>query len=312
MKQTDEKNFLQAFSDHFSQGSMTTAIAIRLSQAFPPSLGYPTGKLIATVLTNRFYSPLVKAVRLNQWMIHDRKITRRELNRAVYQVFAHQARSLYNFYRNLDTPEQVQKLVRVHPSMQRMMDSANQPGGRGTMMLIPHMSGFDLGGLLLARQGFRYLTLSYPNPPHGYEWQNQLRNDRGEEVMPMSFQSTQLARERLQAGGTVLTGVDRPYPGTGYFPTFFGEKAEMPVAYIKLAMKTKARVFVVGFMTRPDMTYEIEASDEIEMQPDADPRRELESNASRVLGACETFIRRNPAGWAMFYPVWPQLTAQPS
>jgi KDO2-lipid IV(A) lauroyltransferase len=310
MKQINDKTFFQAFSDHFTQGSMTTAIAVRLSQRFPPSVGYPAGKFIATVLANRFYSPLVKAVRLNQWIAHDRKMTRRELNQAVYQVFAHQAHSLYNFYRNLDNPDKIQEMVKIHPSMQQVMDSSNQPGGKGTMLLIPHMSGFDLGGLLLARMGFKYLTLSYPNPPRGYEWQNKLRNDRGEEVVPLSFQSTQAARERLQAGGTVLTGVDRPYPGAGYFPTFFGEKTEMPVAYIKLAMKAKARVFVIGFLTTPAMTYEIEASEEIDLGSNADPRQELEENASRVLGACEGFIRRNPASWAMFYPVWPQLVSE--
>jgi len=128
--------------------------------------------------------------------------------------------------------------------------------------------------------------------------------------MPMSFQSTQLARERLQAGGTVLTGIDRPYPGVGYFPTFFGFPTELPVAYIKLILRTRARVFVVAFQTLPDQTYEIDASDEIEMLPESDPRKELENNASRVLSQVEVFIRRNPATWAMFYPVWPQLVKE--
>ena len=297
---------LKKLSNHFTQGSLTTALAINLSQAFPSSIGYPVARVIARVLSSRFHSPLVKAVRLNQWIAHDRKLNSHELNQAVNQVFLNQARALYTFYHNLDRPERVKQLVRISPRMQQLMDTANR-NGQGTMMLIPHLSGFDIGGLLLGRMGFKYLTLSYPNPPRGYEWQNQIRNERGEEVMPMSFQSTQLARERLQAGGTVLTGIDRPYPGTGYLPQFFGLPAELPVAYIKLALRSKARVFVVAFLTHPDLTYEIDASDEIALQPEADPRKELEDNASRVLSAAEAFIRRTPGSWAMFYPIWPQL-----
>jgi len=293
-------------SEHFTQGSLSTALAINLSQSFPSYIGLPVAKVIARALSMRTFSPLVKSVRLNQWIAHDRKLTRKELNQAAYLVFLKQARALYTFYHCLDRPARVKELVKISPKMQYLMDTSNR-GERGTMMLIPHLSGFDLGGLLLGRQGFKYLTLSYPNPPRGYEWQNQIRNERGEEVMPMSFESIQLARERLQGGGTVLTGIDRPFPGTRYFPQFFGMPTELPVAYIKLALRTGARVFVVAFQTQADLTYEIDASDQIELVPERDPRKELENNASRVLSAAETFIRRDPSTWAMFYPLWPEL-----
>jgi phosphatidylinositol dimannoside acyltransferase len=297
---------LKKLNEHFTQGTLTTAIAINLSQATPSFIGYPVSRLIAEALARRFYTPLVKAVRLNQWIAYDKKLSWFELNRAVRQVFIHQARSLYNFYHNIDRPQRVRELVKITPAMQHVMDTSNQ-GDQGTMLLIPHLTGFDLGGLLLAQMGFKFLTLSYPNPPKGYSWQNKIRNDRGEEVMPMSFQSTQFARERLQAGGTVLTGIDRPYPGTGYFPQFFGHPADLPVAYIKLALKTHARVFVVAFQSLIDHTYEIDASDEIHLEPEQDSHLEITHNATRVLSVAETFIRKNPAAWAMFYPVWPEF-----
>jgi KDO2-lipid IV(A) lauroyltransferase len=297
---------LKHLAEQFTQGALSTIVAMKLSQSVSSKIGYPVARAISAAVAARWYSPVVKAVRLNQAVIHDFKLSRRELTRAVDQVFLYQSRALYNFYHYLDRLDRIEELVTISPRMQRMMDSGNQ-GGRGTFMLIPHLSGFDLGGLLLAARGFKFLTLSYPNPPKGYEMQNQLRNDRGEEVMPMSFQSMQLARERLQAGGTVLTGIDRPLPGSGYHPLFFGQPAELPVAYMKLALKTNARVSVIGFQTLPDLTYEIDASDEIPLVHDEDPKKELEDNAARVLKVAEGYIRKNPASWAMFYPVWPQL-----
>jgi KDO2-lipid IV(A) lauroyltransferase len=299
---------LKKLNELFTQGTLTTALAINLSKGTPEFIGYPLATAIGWAIAHRTCAPLIKAIRLNQWIAHDRKLDHRELNKATRDVLLHQARALYNFYHNLDRPERVKELVKLSPAMQQLMETCNK-GERGTMFLIPHTTGFDLGGMLLGMMGFRFLTLSYPNPPRGYSWQNKIRNERGVETMPMSMESMRLARERLQAGGTVLTGIDRPYPGTGYFPTFFGHPADLPVAYIKLALKTNARVFVVAFESKPDLTYEVDASEEILLQPDPDPRVELAENATRVLSAAERFIRRNPTSWAMFYPVWPEFAA---
>ncbi len=297
---------LKKITDIFTQGSIGTIIAMKLSQACPSKIGYAIAGYIAGVIATRWWNPVVQAVRLNQAVIHDFKLGYHRLNRAVRRVFVCQSRSLYNFYHYLDRIDRIQELVRISPAMQKLMDESNK-GGRGTMLLIPHLCGFDLGGLLLASKGYKFLTLSYPNPPKGYEMQNKLRTDRGEEVMPMSFESTRLARERLQAGGTVLTGIDRPHPGSGYHPLFFGHPAELPVAYVKLALKTNARVHVVAFQNLKNLTYEIDASEEIPLIPMDDPKEELEANAARILKMAEVYIRKNPASWAMFYPVWPEL-----
>ena len=300
---------LKKITETFTQGSIGTTLSMKLSQACPSKIGYAIAGYIAGVIAARWWNPVVQAVRLNQAVAHDFKLGYHGLNRAVRRVFVSQSRSLYNFYHYLDRIEHIQKLVRISPAMQKVMDESNK-GGRGTLLLIPHLCGFDLGGLLLASKGFKFLILSYPNPPKGYEMQNKLRTDRGEEVMPMSFESMQLARERLQTGGIVLTGIDRPHPGSGYHPLFFGRPAELPVAYVKLALKTNARVHVVAFQNLPDLTYKIDASEEIALSPMEDPKEELETNAARILKVAEGYIRKNPASWAMFYPVWPELEAE--
>lgn len=297
---------LKKITEQFTQGSLGTTIAINLSQAFPSKIGYPIAKALALAISARWWNPVVKAVKLNQAVAHDFKLSNRQLNQAVRDVFIHQSRSLYNFYHYLDRRDRIRDMVGLSSRMQALMESCDK-GGRGTFILLPHLCGFDLGGLLLASLGFKFLTLSYPNPPKGYEMQNKIRNDRGEEVVPMSFETIQAARERLQSGGTVLTGIDRPHPGSGYHPVFFGMPAELPVAYIKLALKTNARVHVIGVRTLPDLRYEIDASEEIPLERRDDPREELENNAARVLKVAEGYIRENPATWAMFYPVWPQM-----
>lgn len=215
-----------------------------------------------------------------------------------------QGHGLYDFYRALNHPDLVRRLVKFSPRFENMVEGLkreNQP----TLLLMPHLSGFNLGGLRLQQEGLRFLTLAYPNPSRGYKWQNKLRNDRGMEVVPFSFSSFVLARERLQQGGIVLTGVDRPLEGSGYHPRFFGIPADLPVAYIKLALKTGAGVFVLGFATNRDHTQVIDVSERIEMERCADSNQELILNAEKVLRVAEEFIKKDPEQWMMFYPVWP-------
>lgn len=288
--------------------SFGTALSYFISQV-PPVLGYPLADLIAHFAANDVMSPGHRAMRVNQWVAHGGKISPKKLRQVVRQVYYNQGRAIYDFYHYLNHPGEVKRLVHLTPQFEAMMHEAME-GKRGTLLLMPHLAGFNIGGLLLPLLGFKFLTLSYPNPTVGYRMQNKLRNRSGLEVEPMSVSSWQHARERLQKGGTVLTGVDRPQPDTaGYAPMFFGRLAALPVAYTHLALHTNARVFVVAFHTNPDRTCIVHVSDEVLMERRDDPREELVVNAEKVLQEVERFVCHDPTQWVMFYPVWPQADA---
>ncbi|KAF0109759.1 MAG: hypothetical protein FD147_2084 [Chloroflexi bacterium] len=297
--------------DDLTNQALGTALVLALSQGLPPFMGHPVAAVISYILGNRVISPTFHAIRLNQWVAHDGKLSQRELRRAVRRVFQNQGRALYDFYHNLDRPEEIRRLVKLTPRFTAMMEeSMASKANQGTLLVMPHLSGFNVGGLLLAQLGFRFLTLAIPNPNRGYAWQNKLRNDRGMEVLPMTGSSMQLARERLQKGGAVLTGIDRPHPESGYNPLFFNRPAALPVAYIRLALKTHARVFVIGFRSLADHSYLIDLSDQVEMEHAADPREELMMNTQKVLRIAEEYIRLDPSQWMMFLPVWPQAEGE--
>jgi lauroyl/myristoyl acyltransferase len=277
-------------SEYLASSTLGTALTLALSQGLPPFIGYPVASLISYIAANQVMSPVKQAIRLNQWVAHDGKLNRKELRKAVRQVFQQQGRALYDFYHNLDRPKEVRRLVKLTPKFTSLVEDCKE-ARQGTLLLIPHLSGFNIGGLLLEQMGFHFLTLSIPNPPRDYQWQNRIRNDRGMEVLPMSISSLHLARERLQAGGTVLTGIDRPHPESGYTPLFFGRPAALPVAYIKLALRTGAR-------------------DQIMLEKIIEPREEMLVNAQKVLKIAEAFIRLDPHQWAMFNPLWPEAESE--
>jgi lauroyl/myristoyl acyltransferase len=88
---------------------------------------------------------------------------------------------------------------------------------------------------------------------------------------------------------------------------FFGRKAPLPVAYIKLALRTNARVFVVGFQTLKDNTTVIDVSPQVELEQREDAHQELVYNAEKILKIAEQYIRLDPSQWMMFLPVWQNI-----
>jgi KDO2-lipid IV(A) lauroyltransferase len=293
------------YDDSASQ-TLGTAAVLALSQGLPNFLGHPVAAAISYIAGNRIFSPTFRAISLNQWVAHDGKRTGRQLRQVIRKVYQNQGKALFDFYHNLDRPEEIKKLVNLTSGFEQMMrECMSGKLKQGTLMLMPHLSGFNLGGLYLAQLGFKFLTLAIPNPNKGYAWQNKLRNDRGMEVEPLNMEAMQHARQRLQSGGTVCTGIDRPIEESNYETRFFGRKAALPVAYVKLALKTNSRVFVIGFETRKDDTVVVDVSPQVEFEHREDAHEEMVINAEKVLKIAERFIRLDPSQWMMFLPVWP-------
>jgi KDO2-lipid IV(A) lauroyltransferase len=293
--------------DDSTPQTLGTAAILALSQSLPNFIGHPVAAFFSFLAGNRVFSPTFRAISLNQWVAHDGKLSARQLRQAIRKVYQNQGKALYDFYHNLDRPDEIRKFVRLTPEFEKMMhECMSSDSERGTLMLMPHLSGFNMGGLYLAHLGFKFLTLAIPNPNKGYAWQNKLRNDRGMEVVPLSMEAMQQARQRLQSGGTVATGIDRPIDQSDQQPQFFGRKAALPVAYVKLALKTNARVFVLGFETLADSTIVVDVSPQVEFEHRKDAHDELVCNAEKVLKIAEEFIRLDPSQWMMFLPVWPE------
>jgi len=285
--------------------SLGIGAALAVGRLLPEKLGWKLADFIATRLAARHDSPMVKTVRANQWVVRGGGLSPEELEDITLRVFKSDARCLFDFYHNLNDPKKILYMVGFSPRFQAVFDERLKEK-RGALFVAPHLSAFDLAGLALAARGLRFQILSYPQPGSGYTWQNKLRDERGLEVTPTSIASMQQARLRLQAGGTVLTGLDRPVPDAEILPRFFGRPAPVPVFYTRLALKTRVPVYVVAVSTLPDGKYLLDCSEPIEMIPGADPHEETRLNAERVLKAGEIFIRNHPDQWSMFYPVWPE------
>jgi len=272
-----------------------------------PRLGYPTASWIGRRLAARKHNPSVRAARSNQWVIHEERITPGELDRLVSVTFQSTARSLYEFWHYVQDPQGVKNLVEFDHSFISCFQGARE-SHTGLLLVVPHLSNFDLIGRAMVLNGFPLHVLSYPQPPGGYRWQNKLRELPGMTMTPLSIEALRQASETLRSGGTVLTGIDRPLPNPDgkYMPRFFGKPAAMPVFHIRLALKHNLPLVVVGGIRKADGRYFVWASDPIEMVPHPDLVLETVQNAEKVLDVIAGFICQAKDQWAMFYPVWPE------
>jgi len=272
-------------------------------------MGYWVARNSARIAASRRKSEMIRALRANQWVVSGEKLTSRELDQVVKTVLLRHSRCLFDFYRNLDRPDEVLRLVRFSPEFQALYDRLKSRH-ESALFLTLHISNFDLAGRALALHGLKFLVLSFPQPTGGYRWQNQIREKSGIDMMPMSIGASQIAKERLRSGGVVLSGLDRPLQSTRFLPRFFGRPAPLPVAYVHLALQTRVPIYVVACSTLPDKTYELISLPCIIPQPHSDRETELISNAEMVLQQVEELILRDPLQWAMFYPVWPETLSK--
>ena len=285
---------------------LVVGFALWLSRSLPPSAGFKLADTAGDWMAGRNHLEMVRAVRANQWVISGQTLSEQALKERVRQVYYSSGVSLYDYFHCMRKENRIRALIKFDENLLYFLKRVKS-GKERTLGLVLHMGAFDLSGYAIALQGARPLVLAYPNPNPGYQWQNELRKQAGLDVEPLTMESFQQATRHLRQGGTVITGVDRPWPGGQYHPRFFGKPSDIPVTTIQMAIRTETPVMLLACIRQPDNHYILHASELIELHKHPDRDVELVENTERVLSVAEEFISSAPEQWAMFYPVWPEI-----
>jgi KDO2-lipid IV(A) lauroyltransferase len=261
---------------------------------------------IARQIARQRHSHVVRAVRANQWVIHGEVMDGEILDHLVGETFRYWARSIFDLYHYIETPEAIGQLIVLEPSFQQL---AKRPefDNRGLIIVGLHLSNFDLILQWLCRQVMKPLILTIPDPQGGRRVEYEMRKRTGLKLLPASLGAFRQAIKHLQQGGMVVTGIDRPIPSPQACPRFFGRHAALHMHHIFLATKARVPIVVAVTILQEDGKYHVVASDFLEMDSHPDPDVEMIRNAEKVLHIAEEFIRRAPEQWSVPLPVWPQV-----
>lgn len=291
---------------------MNSAVVIGLGLAAArlvgPRVGYRAGRLIADRVAGRQGLAWVRAVRANQWVITGQCLTGRELDRAALAVLRHQAHCLFDLYHYRRDPAALQALVPLTDQVGALIERSRSRSG-GALVVIPHLSNYDVAFLAQAHRGLQAQLLTLAQPSGGYRAQNRLREMPGFDVTPVDADSMQKAITRLSEGGTVITAIDRPVEGKTRELEFFGQSCYLPAGHIRAALAAKAPVIPAAVTMEPGGHYRLAVGEPIEMCPDGDTVSCIRRNAEAVLEVMADYIRQAPQQWLMYYRVWPHTLA---
>jgi len=280
---------------------------VGVSRAIPRFAGEPFVRLVGRRIASNRDSPTVRASRLNQWMISGRTLRGAALDDAVLENMTMAAYFLYDLYHVLGKRTREAALVIRDEAYVAFVEREINGGGPFVYTGV-HFGNFDIMGRVLGHTGWHMQALSVPEPNAGYQWQNEMRAKAGYELTPVSIESLKQAARRLDAGESVLTGLDRPLPEHDKVkPRFFGHPAQLPLLHVRLAMRARVPVVLVTSLREPDGRYRLLASEPIAMEGDKPTPEALLANAQRCLAPAEEWIRAHPAQWVMPHIAWPDL-----
>lgn len=277
-----------------------------LCRVLPPGLGLYLAQWIASRIAASRGTPAVQAVRANQWVVNGERLNPLELDQAVLECWQSIARSFYELFHYYSSPETLQSLV-VFPSEAETLIARSREARQGMILAGVHLSGFDIMAQAASLRGLRAAVLSLPQPGPAVEWQHSFRRQVGMEILPPTLANLRHTLQRLAAGESMLTGIDRPAPGLKHCLNFFGHPARLPTHYVTLALRAHVPIIVLAPLRGSDGRYRLSLSEELVMRSYSDRDQEIECNAERVLEAAADLIVQAPRQWAVTHPIWPDV-----
>lgn len=178
--------------------------------------------------------------------------------------------------------------------------------GNGTMLVLPHVGGWEWAGSWLAKVAGNQVT-AVVEPLENEElrrWMHRWRESTGLQVLPLGKGLGGELVRRLRANHIVVLMSDRNLGDGGVDVEFFGETTQLPAGAATLSMRTGATIVPVAVYHRGRYNHAIcepPISVEREGRMGEDIRRITQSIATVL----EMQIRRAPEQWIVLQPNWP-------
>lgn len=179
-------------------------------------------------------------------------------------------------------------------------------GGKGAIIVLPHMGNWDVSGLWFVERGFPFTTVAERLEPASlYDRFVDYRESLGMEVIALTGgdrSPMEVLAERLRAGRAVCLVADRDLSRSGIEVQFFGEPTRMPGGPAVLAAMTGAPVLPVGlWFTEDGWGHRVNPPIEA---PTGRLREKVAAGTQAVADVFAREIAAHPTDWHMLQPLW--------
>jgi KDO2-lipid IV(A) lauroyltransferase len=183
---------------------------------------------------------------------------------------------------------------------------AVQELGKGALIVTAHFGLFELGGLLLAWQGFDAVVLTYPEPSEALSrWRADFRarwKAGTLEVGADSFAFLQIA-EHLRRGKFVASLIDRPHPTDSTPVTLPNGRANFSTGILLLAEHTGVPVIPATMVRRDDGTYHAQIFPPVFVTTRGSRADTLRFYSQQIADTLAPVLCAYPRQWYQFVPV---------
>jgi KDO2-lipid IV(A) lauroyltransferase len=177
--------------------------------------------------------------------------------------------------------------------------------GKGVILVIPHLGGWDWAGSWLATQGIPITVIVEPlEPPELFEWFADFRRALGMRVVPLGPDAATASMQALKEGGVLCLLCDRDIQGGGIEVEFFGETTTLSPGAAMLSLRTGAPILPCAIYYRGDMHHGV-VRPRLPVERTGTLRADVARVTQQVAHALEELIRRAPEQWHLMQPNWP-------
>lgn len=183
---------------------------------------------------------------------------------------------------------------------------AARAAGKGAILALPHLGGWDFAGAWLVRRGYPLtVVVEQIDPPELLAWFTALRSDMGLTVIPLGPRAGPAVLAALRANEVVALLCDRDIGGGGVEVEFFGERTTLPAGPVTLALRAGAAVLptAVYFDGREGHVGVIRPA--LALERAGSLRHDVARLTSDLAAELESLIRHAPDQWHLFQPNWP-------
>ncbi len=178
--------------------------------------------------------------------------------------------------------------------------------GNGAICALPHLGGWDFGGVWLARRGYPITVVVEPLEPRAlFEWFAEFRRALGMTVVPLGPEAGSAVLRALRANEVVGLLSDRDIQGGGVEVELFGERTTLPPGPATLALRTGAPLLPTAVYFRPGGGHHGVVRPPVPVERHGRLRDDIARITQLLAHELESLIRAAPEQWHLLQPNWP-------
>ena len=228
-----------------------------------------------------------------------------ELDRKVTRAFDSYARYWLESFRLASTTRDELEASMSWDGVGYVDDALAQ--GKGLIMALPHLGGWDFGGAWFASVGYpATVVVEALDPPELFEWFADLRRSLGLTVVPHGPNSGAAVLRALRKNEIVGLVSDRDLLRNGVEVEFFGERTTLPAGPATLAIRTGAPLLTCAtYFERGGRHHHGIVRPPLDTTRVGSLREDVARITQVLAEELETLIRRAPEQWHLMQPNWP-------